>query len=164
MTNSCILFCSYIMFVLLFLVPTSLLITKQIYLLLETNVSIRSLTNYFNKKQSTVLSDQFYVNLLNFYLERKKIFLSISLSELYIYSYPSQRNCVYKSLGQCYQQSGFFYIAEYYYLLYLSISNDSLSVLYSLLEIYNRLDNRAKISLVQDQISQRSGFNSFDDL
>nr|YP_010951648.1 Ycf37 [Laurencia elata]WMP12587.1 Ycf37 [Laurencia elata] len=162
MTNSFILFRSYIIFVLLFLVPGSLLITKQIYFLLETNISTYSLTNYFKKKQSIVLNDQSYISLLNFYVKRKKFFLSISLSELYLFICPSKRKLIYKSLGQCYQQNGLFYVSEYYYLLYLSISNDSLSVLSSLLEIYTHFDNYDKISFVKDQIAQLSSFNSFD--
>nr|WMP11732.1 Ycf37 [Laurencia australis]WMP11943.1 Ycf37 [Laurencia australis] len=163
MTSSFILFRSYIIFVLLFLLPASLLITKQIYSVLKINLSIYNLTNHFKKKQLTVLNDQFYVGLLNVYLERQNFFLSISLSELYLSLFPVQRNLAYKSLGQCYQQNGFFYVAEYYYLLYLSISNDSLSVLSSLLEIYIYLDNHNKISFVEDQIAQLRNLNSCDD-
>lgn len=162
MINSFILFRSYIIFVLLLLVPASVLITKQIYLLLETNISIYSLTNDFKKKQSIVLNNQSYISLLNCYVKRRKFFLSISLSELYLCLCPSKRNLIYKSLGQCYQQNGFFYVAEYYYLLYLSISNDSLSVLSSLLEIYTHLNNYNKISSVKDKITQLNSFNSFD--
>nr|CRF40025.1 Hypothetical protein orf162a [Laurencia snackeyi] len=162
MANSFILFRSYIIFVLLFLVPASLLVTKQIYRLLKTNISICSLTNSFKEKQFLVLNDKFYLSLLNFYLERRKIFLSISLSELYLFFYPAQRNFVCKFLGQCYQRNGFFYVAEYYYLLHLSMFNESLNVLSSLLEIYTLLGNHDKISLVKDKISQLSNSNSVD--
>lgn len=162
MTNSFVLFRSYIVFVLLFLVPASLLITEQIYFLLETNISIYRLTNYFKKKQLILLDDQSYISLLNFYVKRRKNFLSISLSELYLFLCPSKRNFIYKFLGQCYQQNGFFYVAEYYYLLYLSISNNSLSVLSSLLNIYTHLDNYDKISFVKDQIAQLNSSNSYD--
>lgn len=162
MTNSLILFRLYIIFVLLFLLPASILITKQIYCLLETNISIYSLINHLNREQLTVLNDKSYIMLLNSYVKRKKFFLSISLSELYLFICPSKRNLIYKFLGQCYQQNGFFYVAEYYYLLYLSISNDSLSVLSSLLEIYTHLDNSNKISFIKNQMAQLNSFNSSD--
>lgn len=159
MTNNFILFRSYIIFVLLFLVPASLLITKQIYFLLETNISIYSLTNYYNKQKSIVLNDQSYISLLNFYVKRRKFFLSISLSELYLFICPSKRSLIYQSLGRCYQQNGFFYVAEYYYLLYVSISNDSLDVLSALLEIYTHLNDYDKISSVKDEIARQGSFN-----
>nr|YP_010951861.1 Ycf37 [Laurencia obtusa]WMP12800.1 Ycf37 [Laurencia obtusa] len=164
MINSFILFRSYIIFVLLFLVPASVLITKQIYFLLETNISIYMLTNYSKNKQSILLNDQSYISLFNCYVKRRKIFLSISLSELYLFVCPSKRSLIYKSLGQCYQQNGFLYTAEYYYLLCVSLSNDSLIVLSSLLEIYTHLNNNDKIYFVKDKIAQLSSLNSFDAL
>nr|YP_009391550.1 hypothetical protein [Laurenciella marilzae]ARW59694.1 hypothetical protein [Laurenciella marilzae] len=153
MANSVALFRSYIIFILLFLAPLSLLITRQIFFILKEYIFIYNLADCFRANKSFMPDYKAYISLFNSYIVRKKFFLSISLSEFYIRNCPSQSYLIYASLAYCYQKNNFLYIAEYYYLIALSLSNKNKFVLFNLLEIYIELDSYDKIAEVKNQIA-----------
>nr|ARW68609.1 hypothetical protein [Palisada sp.] len=162
MVNSVFLFRLYIIFALLFLVPLSFFITRQIYFLFNSYFVVCNLIGYSKENVLWTLSDEVYINLFNFYVTRKKFFLCISLAELFFLQCPSKRYLVYISLAYCYKESRFFYAAEYYYLRASSLSKDNISILVNLLKIYNELGDFNKVSLVENQIETLNFVNSSD--
>ena len=162
MVNGIFLFRLYISFALLFLVPLSFFITRQIYFLFNSYFIVYNSISYSKKNVMFTIDDELYTNLFNFYLTRKKFFLCIALAELFIVQSPSKRYLGYISLAYCYKETRFFYVAEYYYLSASSLSKDNVSILVNLLKIYNELGDASKISLVENQIDKLNLVNSAD--
>lgn len=154
MTSNILLFRSYIVFALLFLVPLSLLITQQIYVLIKNYLLISYLFYFSNKNIVDTIDDKCYMYLVSYCLSRKKFFLCISLAELSLFLLPLNKFSIYLSLVYFYKKNKFFYIAEYYSLKALAIMPNDISALNSLLEIYNHLDNPDKVYFIEKEIKR----------
>lgn len=160
MSNDILLFRSYILIVLFFLVPISLIVTLQIYFVLKSYILIYFLSNSFVRDQKVILHHESYNELFRLLLYNHRFSCCISSVELLIHIINSDMDIFYALLAYCYQKSYFFYIAEYYYLKALNLSPDNEAILSNLSIIYLTLDDNDKLKSINNKLKMINSVDS----
>nr|YP_009397548.1 hypothetical protein [Dipterosiphonia australica]ARW66734.1 hypothetical protein [Dipterosiphonia australica] len=122
MSTNILFFRLYLLAILIFLLIFCFFLSKQLLILLNTNLSLLFIVRDLKKRYSSIRYT--YENLFSFYLLRENLFLSIVLSEFVIDLNKNliQKDVLYGCLAYCYYQKSFYTIAEYYYLKILYVS------------------------------------------
>lgn len=154
MDNNILLFRLYITFTLFFLLPISLTMTQQMSVLIKNYFLIFYIFYFSNQNIPHLIGSKFSIYCFDFYINRKKFFLCISLAELSLSLFPTDKSTAYRFLAYCFQKNDFLYVAEYYYLKVLAITPNDIKILNDLMKIYNYLGKSNKVEVVHNQINQ----------
>nr|YP_009398156.1 hypothetical protein [Thaumatella adunca]ARW67342.1 hypothetical protein [Thaumatella adunca] len=137
MNSNLFLFRLYVLVFFFFLFIFSFFLTKQVYILLKNYLQLVKFSKIFIK--NLFLDEDIYIKFFNIYINRGNLFLSISMSELFLKIDLFRKDLVYRCLGYCYEESNFLYIAKYYYTKALFFSPSDTKILFRLASTYDKL-------------------------
>lgn len=134
MNNSIILFRFYLIIIFLLLFIFSMILSKGLFRLIIKGFKITFLSSLSCEK----FSQESYLLLYKFYLDRGDFFLCISLSEM-ILDYCSEfirKDIIYFCLASAYSRITLLHISEYYYLKALTVSPCNCDIMFALSKMY----------------------------
>nr|WGH12811.1 hypothetical protein Ycf37 [Echinothamnion sp.] len=144
MSNSILFFRLYLLILLSFLFLFSVILSKQLFIIIINKLKLISLSSDVQKNKN--FNEESYMNLLSIYLFCGNILISVALSEfiLVVNNNPIQKDLIYASLAYSYYYYSFYSIAEYYYFKILSFSPSNYQAILNLAQMYFDLGYRTK--------------------
>nr|YP_010851327.1 hypothetical protein Ycf37 [Echinothamnion hookeri]WGH14394.1 hypothetical protein Ycf37 [Echinothamnion hookeri] len=144
MNNNILFFRLYVLILLTFLLVFSFVLSKQLLVIIMNPLKLIFLHNNLQKKIN--FNENFYLGLLEIYLFRGNVLISIALSE-FILEFNNglvTKDIIYASLAYSYYVNSFYSIAEYYYLKILSFAPSNYKVILNLAYLYFDLGYETK--------------------
>nr|YP_009397344.1 hypothetical protein [Dasyclonium flaccidum]ARW66530.1 hypothetical protein [Dasyclonium flaccidum] len=148
-TNSILLFRSYLLVFLCLLIPLFFLINVEVYQIIKKVYGFY-LHSYSSRNNLNLNSFNLW---FEFYVISKQWLLCISMIELFYLSDIIKSDLAFISLAYCYRNINCLEIAEYYYLITLSYVPNDISLLKNLASVYDQLGQYDKaINVYRDVI------------
>nr|QCI04541.1 hypothetical protein [Apoglossum ruscifolium] len=151
MNSNLFLFYIYVIIALCFLIPLSYIISLELFNLIVSLIFIY--LNYSVVYNNLINSNKLkYYKLIDFYVNRRQLFLCISILEFSLIQGYFDNIFIYSYLAYCYKSLFYFQIAEYYYLKALFYSPSNVVILNNLFELYNMSEQSNKANEIYDRI------------